>query len=271
MNDNQKKIINELRKIAKQLGRSPVRRDTPKLALGCYKHFGSFNEAKKKAGLKTSHDRIRDFPKDAFRIDKNLSKIASYLTFDGHLYKDLKGFMFSSKNLNDLKEFERLVKRKFGNLKSIYHLDSGGAGKNKTNKIFFFNKKICIWLFELGVPKGDKVIQKFDVPKWIRKNKEFAREYLKIAYFCEGSFKEESGRTPRIQINLAKSEEILETGLQFMETLKTMLAMFNIRTTKNYIIGKRMRKKDNKISRDIRFRIDIKDNNRFIKEIGWLK
>jgi len=265
------KILNELRDEADRLGHSPKRREIPKLAWKCYKHFVSFNKAKKKAGLSIVNVRIIDFPKEVFELDKDMARLASYLTFDGHLYKDLKGFMYSSKNIEDLKEFEKLIKRKFGHLREIYHLNSGGAGKTKTHKIYFFNKRICKELFKLGIPKGDKVIQEFSVPKWINNNKEFSREYVKIAFFCEGCFTEEFGRTPRIQINTAKCEEIFNSGLEFMYALKMMPEKFDIQTTKCYISGRRLRKRDGKVTRDIKFRIDIKDNNKFIKEIGWLK
>jgi len=50
-----------------------------------------------------------------------------------------------------------------------------------------------------------------------------------------------------------------------------MLKYFDIRTTKCYISGNRIRKRDNKISRDIKFRVNIKDNHKFINKIGWIK
>ena len=244
-----------MKEVSKRLGHSPKRREILKLAQQCYKYFNSFNKAKQEAGLVIKNVRVTNFPKNAFKIDKDLARIASYLTFDGYLYKDLSGMMYSSKNLNDLKAFEKIINKKFG-LKGIYHLNSAGI-KKTTHKIYVFNKKVSEKLFELGIPKGDKVIQKFNVPEWVSSSREFSREYLRIAYLCEGCNKEESGRTPRIQINIAKSEDILGSGLEFMNTLKTMLKNFDINTTKCYISGNRLRKTDDKISKDIRFRIDM--------------
>ncbi len=100
----------------------------------------------------------------------------------------MSGFTFSSKNLKDLQEFEKIIKRKFG-LKGKIYPNSAGV-KKTVHQFFTFNKKISTWLFELGVPKGDKVTQKFNIPIWITSSKELSREYLKIAYFCEGSNKE---------------------------------------------------------------------------------
>ncbi|MBI5148886.1 hypothetical protein HZA33_04355 [Candidatus Pacearchaeota archaeon] len=270
MNKIQKEIVKGLKETSKRLGRSLKRRDIPRLARKCYKYFGSFNKAKKKADLKMVNVRISDFSNRVFKIDKDMARIVSYLTFDGHLYKDLSGFFLSSKNIKDLENFEKLIKKKFG-MRGRYYLNSGGGGKFKTHKFIIFNKKLCEELFKLGVSRGDKTTQKFNVPKWIFNSKDFSREYLKIAYFCEGSNKEEFGRTPRIQINIAKSEEILDSGLKFMNTLRIMLRKFGINTTKCYISNGRLRNRDSKKTKDIKFRIDIKDNNKFINQVGWFK
>ena len=87
--------------------------------------------------------------------DLDLVKIVSYLFFDGHLYNTLKCFYLSSKNVDDLKEFEKLVKRKF-DISGKYYFNDGGAGINKTHKYRVFSKKICVCLETLGVPKGSK-------------------------------------------------------------------------------------------------------------------
>lgn len=124
----------------------------------------------------------------------------------------------------------------------------------------------------MGIPNGDKVIQSFMVPAWIISSKEFSREYLKIAYLCEGCNKEEKERkNPRMQINTAKSECLLGSGIKFMEELRKMLLKFEIESTECYVYGKRVRKKDNLLTKDIKFRILTKDNGRFMQEIGWLK
>lgn len=271
MNTKQKIIIKELKDISKKLGHSIKFRDCSyKLYILCVNNFGSFNNAKEKANLLTVNNRITKFKKNAFKKDEDLAQIVSYITFDGHLYDSLKAFYFSSKNIKDLREFEKLIKKKLGKVSGKYYLNSGGS-KNQTHKYVIFNKKISKKLFNLGLPKGDKANQAFKIPNWISSSKSLSKEYLKIAFFCEGCFKESKNRTPRIGINQAKTEEFLEDGINFMETLKKMLKYFDIRTTKCYISGKRIRKRDNKISKDIKFRINIEDNNKFINKIGWLK
>ena len=265
----QDQLIRELKKVAAELDHSPQRREVPNLAVKCYKQFGSFNKAKLIAGLEIKNVNITEFPKNAFKLDKDLVAIVSYVTFDGHLYKNFKGFYYSSKNINDLKIFKKIVKRKFG-LPARYHLFNSGS-RNQTHMIYFFNKQVCEFLFKSGAPKGDKAIQIFDVPEWIVKSREFSREYLKIAYLCEGSIKEKDRKNPRISFTQSKQTEILNSGLKFMNTIKSMLADFDINTTDSCISGMRIRKRDGKMTQDIRFRIKTADNDKFISEIGWLK
>ncbi len=52
-------------------------------------------------------------PETNATLDEELAQIVSYLTFDGHLAEDLKCFYLSSKNLDTLSNFARLVNKKF--------------------------------------------------------------------------------------------------------------------------------------------------------------
>lgn len=263
-------VVLQLQRSAQALGHSPQRREIPSLAMKCYNEFGSFNKAKIEAGLDIKNKKIDKFPKRAFELDKDLAAIISYITFDGHLYKNFRGLFYSSKNLSDLQEFEKVMRRKFG-FKGNYHLNNSGSRK-QTHVIYFFSKRVCEFLFKIGVPKGDKAIQVFDVPLWIQESKEFSREYLKIAFLCEGSLEREEGRNPRISFIQAKEINIIDSGLNFMSTIKSMLNKFEIKTGKSGISKlSRVRKRDNKMTKDIKFRIRTSDSNRFISEISWLK
>jgi intein/homing endonuclease len=202
------------------------------------------------------------------RKDLDLVRIVSYLFFDGHLYKDLKCFFLSSKNISDLKNFEKLIKRKFG-IQGRYYYNDGGAGKTKTHKYRVFSRKFCKELELLGVPKGSKTTNKYLIPKWIVNNKKFSRDFLRIAYLCEGSMKEKR-KNPRISINLHKSEQLLENGLSFMNQLKSILKDEGIETTPIGVYPAKPRRDGIKVKM-LRFRVLTKYNNKFIKEVGWLK
>ena len=199
-----------------------------------------------------------------------MAHIGSYLLFDGHIYDTLKGIMCSSIILRDLQTIEKIFKRKFG-IRGIYYLNSAGSNY-QTHKFCIFNKLIARKLVKIGIPKGNKTMQNFRVPQWIRNSKHLSREFLKVAFLCEGSFKENDRKNPRISINIAKAEQFLKSGIKFMNDLRFMLLKFGIRATNCHICGRNpIRKKDGIRTRNIRFRIITEDNNKFIKEIGWIK
>lgn len=268
MNSKQKDIIKELRYMSKKLGHSPRKRDvSSKLSWLCYKHFGSFNIAKKKAKLDIANVRITKFPKDAFKIDKELAIITAYLTADGHLYGDLKGFYFSSKDKNFLKYLSKIIYNKFG-LKGKY---VKGDGYGESHKYLVFNKIVSTFLNNKGVPAGDKMLNIFDIPDWIKKSKKLSKEYLKIIFYCEGSKYKHSKNSNAIKINFNKTQELLDDALAFMESLKIELNKFNIKTTNSWISKSNKRRKDNKITKSICFKIKASSVNTFINKIGWLK
>lgn len=267
MNKIQKGIIQELKQEADRLSHSPRMREIPKLAHRCYKYFGSFNKAKKKAGLKIVNVRITNFPKKAFKLDKDLTTIIAYLTADGHLYKDLKGFHLYSNNKLILKQLEEIIYKKFG-LKGIY---GEGSGYGKCFRYKVFNKPVILFLRDKGTPAGDKMLTPFDVPEWIQDNKRFSKEYLKILFYCEGSKYRQSKNTERIKINFNKAEKLLEDGISFINSLKKLLKNHGIETTNIWISKGNIRKKDGETTKQINFHIKSNSNNKFIKEIGWLK
>ncbi len=195
--------------------------------------------------------------------DLDLVRIITYLFFDGHLYKDLSCFYFSSKDDQILKELDKIVQRKFG-IKGRFYYNDGGAGRIKTHKYRVFNKKICTELNNLGVPKGSKTITEFTIPKWIIKNKKFAKEFIKIAYFCEGSMKE-NRKNPRIKLNINKAQQLLKNGLLFMESIRNILKKNDIETTNIGIYNAKIRSDGVKV-KELRFRVITKHNNKFINK-----
>lgn len=262
-------IIRELRVISRKLNRSPGRREIPYgLYHQCIKQFGSFNNAKIKTGLHIIKRKCDPIPKNCFILTKTLSGIVSYLLFDGHLYKNLRGFALYSTDLTMLKAFKMAVKKQF-RLKGKYKFNHAGS-HNQTHLIEFFNVRVAQFLRRIGVPSGDKSIIPYRVPMWIKKNKEYSREFLKIAFNCEGSWKENDRSNPRIKFNMHKVEELRRNGVLFMMDLKSMLKKFGIETTPISFYNGKIRK-DGYITKELRFRILTKCNNKFIKQIGWYK
>lgn len=200
--------------------------------------------------------------------DLDLVRIVSYIFFDGHLCKYLKCFYLSSKNTKDLNEFEKIINRKL-KVKGKYYFNDGGGGITKTHKYRVFSRKICRELEKLGVPKGSKTNKSYLVPEWIMGDKVFSKEFIRIAYLCEGTMKEKR-KNPRISINMHKSEEHIDNGIEFMEQLREILEKNGIKTTSIGVYKARERKDRVKV-RVLRFRVLTDYNNRFIKAIGWFK
>src|SRR3989344_2812022 len=249
-----KEVINELKNFSNKLSKSPGRRDIPiSLYKNCCKYFGSLNKAKKIAGLKIFRRKCNLLTKKSMKFSKELAKIVSYLTFDGHLHKDLSGFLLSSKDPITFKDFNNCVNKQFNiNFYKIQEVMHWGY---LSYSIRYFNTNVSKFLYLIGTPKGDKMITKFNVPDWIRKNKRFSKEYLKIAYYCEGHKEKRSKNSYRIQFNINKCEEILSNGITLLNSMKRMLKDFNILTSKIYIGKGNKREKDGKITKLLRFNI----------------
>lgn len=131
------------------------------------------------------------------------------------------------KQLDTLQTFEKIVQDKWG----INGQLEKGQGYGISYKLRFFNKAIAKQLFELGAPKGNKVLSKFSVPARIKQNKEFSREYLRTAFDCEGSIWKEENRIC-VRFGIFKKSTLLAELMTFINELKDMLNQLSIKTTK---------------------------------------
>jgi len=197
------------------------------------------------------------------RLDKDLAKIVSYLTFDGHLAEDLKCFYLCSKHKEVLSNFENIVYHKF-KIKGRLEKREGHVGKSYKYRVF--NREVCRFLEKIGVPKGNKIAKQFLIPIWIRNNKEFSREYLTTAFDCEGSIWFE--KQPKIRFGIFKSEELLDNAFQFIDEMKFMLNSFNIKTTNSWLI-KGNQRKDGRLTKGIYFKIKQNSLKQYAQEIGF--
>lgn len=202
------------------------------------------------------NDKKREF-------DEDLVRLVSYLTFDGHLAKDLSCFYLCSKNKDTLSNFEKIAYKKF----KIGGRMEKGTGHGESYKYRIFNTEIARFLEEIGAPKGDKVTKSFLIPNWIKNNKEFSRTYLRVAFDCEGSIWFE--KQPKIRFGICKIEELLNNGFQFLEEMKLMLKLFNIDSTNTWLI-KANKRKDGKITKGLYFKIKQSSLKQFAKEIGFI-
>lgn len=212
-------------------------------------------KAIKKFGLK--------FPKYP---NKNLVKIVSLLTFDGHLRWDGNVFLFTAGKKLLLKEPMLLVKKEFGLFGKFRKIPTNIYGTSYEYRVT--NKPVSRILDFIGVPKGNKVLLPFSVPRWIMKNKEFSRTYVQVAFDCEGTIWKEYKRSFKIRFRINKSLKFLQNGIEFMEDIRNMLLNFNIKTSKIWVIDSNIRK-DGNITKGMCFNILAADIPLFKKHIGF--
>ncbi len=195
--------------------------------------------------------------------DIDAVKIISFLTFDGHLMKDLSGFYFCSKQLDALKTFENLLYTKF---KLRGRLEKG-TGHGESYKLRFYNTAISKELFALGAPKGSKVLIDFSIPVWIKNNDLFCKAYLTVAFDCEGSIWKESNRFC-IRFGIFKNEKLISSTISFIADLKDMLNRLGVQTTKPWLMNGSFRK-DGIATKGVYFKIKQTSLRAFAENVGF--
>ncbi|MBT6995559.1 hypothetical protein HN953_02975 [Candidatus Woesearchaeota archaeon] len=200
-----------------------------------------------------------------------LANIIGHLTGDGSLsgnfYNGAIRFYGTKEKLKGI-EYDML---KLFNKKSTHF-------KEKVKNSFELRYNDALFhrlFFLLEVPKGDKPITEFGVPKWIMQgNKEIKRAYLQA--ICDDELS-----TPRkipnkinswdnFKLKFSKSENLLDCGTRFLTQIKNMFEEFNISSGNVGITG-RYERKDGVITRGIYINLSVKIKNRinFYKEINF--
>jgi len=182
---------------------------------------------------------------------------------DGSIEKNKLRFSFWNNEETLIKEVCDCVNKAIGETKAtINRLEDGRIQAR-------FCPLIGFVLNYFGVPIGNKTLQKFDVPPWIKKG----YKQTKIS-FIKGLFDDEAhiqnkNRSRRIAIYQSKWIEKKKSLENFLTSIKEMLLEFDIKTTK---IRKQESYKD-KSGREkviIGFSIYEKENlEKFLKNIGF--
>jgi hypothetical protein len=203
---------------------------------------------------------------------KNNPKIAGLvadLIADGHLQAEPKWRMdFTSKSKRELLRFGEEIRKLFGIKGKLRRCEY-----NQYSKSYNFglnSAPLARIFFLLGVPSGDKVLKKFDIPKWIKDDKECFRNFCKRIFTCEGTIMHERSRKiPQIRLEFWKSKKLFSEGLNFVWGMcKLMDHYFRISSTITFPKNRNIRK-DKKITRPIKIYILNKNVIRFYNEIGF--
>ena len=181
-----------------------------------------------------------------------LAGIVGDLFGDGHLQGPNKWRIdYTSGSVPELKRFGREIYIQFGRKGKIRKCTTNKLGV--TYNYGFNNKPIARVLFLCGVPAGNKVMQNLQIPSWILNNKFYFTRFIQRLFDCEGSVsKNEIG----IELNMSKSEDLIQNGIEFFNTIKFYLSKYHdIKTCNPFINAKINRRKDNIKTHQVRIKI----------------
>lgn len=219
----------------------------------------------KKAGNNAMEPYVRWFP---LKPTAELAGVVADLICDGHLQGEPKWRVdFTFKLIEDKERFENEVKKIFG--------VTGKSRPCKTNEFSItYNYglncgPLARTLYLCGVPAGNKVLNEFEFPIWILKDKKFFREFAKRFYSCEGTCW--GGKSPGIGFEMWKEISILNNCKEFLESIKFGLKRFyGIETTKIFTTSSENKRKDGNTTKPLKFYIKKKESIfKFYKEIGF--
>lgn len=123
-----------------------------------------------------------------------------------------------------------------------------------------------------GVPNGDKMIKKFNIPSWILKGqKKIQSEFLRRSFTCDGSISyNKNCERWEIRYQMHKADSILENCRDYLNRMKKMLKKINIFSTSVFTSETHIRNKDKLLIRGLEFKIyKPKSILNFGKNIGF--
>jgi hypothetical protein len=236
--------------------------------MGVILRYNEFLKTYKTRGYRLRHlENYRHlFP---IRSSPMLAGLVGDLISDGHLQGDpLWRMDFTSKDLKELASFNKRMKNLFGIDSKVRNCTS-----NKYSKSFNLGincAPIARIFLKIGVPSGQKVLKNYNLPEWIKKDKECFREFCRHLFACEGTIMHEKNRkTPQVRFEHWKSEKYFEGGREFVKEICVhMEKYFQIKTTIGFP-NQRGNRKDGIITRPIRVYILGDSVKKFFSLVGF--
>ncbi|MFH0837331.1 MAG: hypothetical protein V1870_04335 [Candidatus Aenigmatarchaeota archaeon] len=197
-----------------------------------------------KLGLFSFNKYNKNFP---ILPSTTLSGIVADVTGDGYLGRGI--IQYISKNKTEAIRFRNEINK-------IFPIN-GIIRRSPSNKVVWEcligNNALVKVLKASGVPFGEKVLTKFDVPAWIVDGrKEYKKRYIQRLLDCEGTIVLQKSNRIRIKIKMHKSEELMEGHYHFLNQIRNMLSDFSIKTTNPSTAGFTKRK-DGIITKGLEF------------------
>ncbi|MCX6741779.1 MAG: hypothetical protein NTX24_01215 [Candidatus Pacearchaeota archaeon] len=170
----EEEIILELKNLNKKIGHSPsVREVSQKLYQATLRFFGSFNNAKNKANLKTSRPKHHQIKKDIKKVTKELAYILGVIHGDGYCYirkSKLRTSAIIGLHVKD-KDFA-------DNFKEVLGRWSGIKAKEYNN-----HSEHYVALYSIDCAK---IIKDVNVKNVLRQNRQVRIYFLRGMYDSEG-------------------------------------------------------------------------------------
>lgn len=219
---------------------------------------------------------IKIYDKGYFKSSKVvLARLIGWLFGDGGI-NDRLHYFFICGTRNDLEKIKIFIEKNF-NLKCEIEENHGNSIIKKYNGnslqikgenwiLRCNNSLFARFLYSLDTPKGEKVLQKFNIPNWIMTgNNEVKKAFL-------NSILEAECQTHKVRID--KKIEILPVSfgmnkignfksnlVSFLNEIKCLLSEFNIRTSQVEEPKPAVKRKDNKLTYSSRFYISVSATN----------
>jgi hypothetical protein len=199
-----------------------------------------------------------------------LASITGHLIGDGSLSKDpyvgeFRFFGTQDKLLKIKEKISQIFKIK---PKKLFEKEHGFV-------LRYNNCRVARVLSLIGVPRGNKVMKEFDVPKWIKEsNTKIIKAFL--VALCDDELssprRNKKGYVEPLRLKFNKSEEILERqGFIFLENVRNLFIKFEINCNPIRMNNDKYITKEGKVTRSVYFNISAKRKNllNFRKQIGF--
>ncbi len=203
-----------------------------------------------------------------------LAYIVAAITGDGHLQiQDWRHLIsFFSKEVEEIETMKLLFQELF-QLEGKMYIDDRKKHKNPTRVywVFFNSKPVALFLKGIGTPAGNKTNIPFSIPDWVMSGSlEIKGAYLRGLFDTEGTIFCRKTVIPRWQIGfkMAKNEQIIDSGIAYLNQIRQLLAEFQIRCSPVRKTFLNIRKDGSK-SFELLFNIERTSFGNFYKYVGF--
>ncbi|MCR4369110.1 MAG: hypothetical protein NUV67_04355, partial [archaeon] len=181
-----------------------------------------------------------------------LSRLVGWGMSDGGISATRAYFFIcgKKKDLEKIKSFMRFNIPLIGNIAISENFGGGEIQRfdgslsvfesNESWILYVKEKAFSTYLYSYGLPKGQKVLQKFKVPNWINSGSiEIKKAFLNSMFESEGqkhsvvfNVKRNKIDLPSVSFGMGKAVKFKDSLVDFLTEIKNLLLEFNIKTSK---------------------------------------